>query len=805
MDSSEHAVAENHRLRRTMRDLVALSTLPAVWTGLDPDGIVRSLADVLLSTLSLDLLYVRLADVTGEAVIEVVRSKHRLDPAQSEAARTTLADLVKTGHPEPPSTIPDPFKPGILHLAVTRFGVSGDQGILVTGSTNADFPTERDRLLLGVGANQTAIVVQRKRAEQELREAERRFKAVFNQQFQFMVIVAADGTVLEANNTCFLATGVQTEEVLGRPIWETPWWNRLPVMQQWWKDQVNEVVRCGGPVAGEVDYSLADGSLRHADAVLTGLKDDNGRIVSIIIEGRDNTDRRRQEQALRDSEERFRNLADNIPQLAWIADAGTYGQVHWFNQNWFEYTGTTLEEMKGWGWHAVHHPDHADRVIQRFSHHVQAGLDWEDTFPLRGKDGQYRWFLSRMKCIRDESGNVVRIFGTNTDISEQREMADALRQSADAMAEADRRKDEFLATLAHELRNPLAPVRNALQLLRIKGPAEPELQWTRDVIDRQVQRMTRLIDDLMDVSRISRNKLELRKEVVRLAKVVQGAVETSRPLMEEMGHELHATLPPEPILLDADVARLEQVFLNLLNNAAKYTEKGGHIRLSAERQGSDVVVVVKDTGIGIPASNLRTIFEMFSQVEGALTRSQGGLGIGLCLVKRLVEMHGGTIEAHSAGPGKGSEFVVRLPIFVARRHTSQSEPQDSTIPTSKLRILVVDDNRDAVTSLAMLLQLMGNTVRTAFDGEEAVQAAGEFRPHLILLDIGLPKMNGYEVCRCIREEPWGKDMTLIAVSGWGQDGDRQKSNEAGFDRHMVKPVDPQGLMKMLAGLHVAKR
>lgn len=504
---------------------------------------------------------------------------------------------------------------------------------------------------------------------------------------------------------------------------------------------------------------------------------------------------------MREAEQKFRMLANNIPQLAWMAEAGTDGHIHWFNQNWYDYTGTTLEQMQGHGWYAVHHPDHARRVIKKFAHHVREGLDWEDTFPLRGADGQFRWFLSRMSVIRNESRAVVRIFGTNTDVTEQIQMAGELRRLSAELSEADRRKDEFLATLAHELRNPLAPVRNAVQLLHLEAPETPSSQWALDVIDRQIRAMTRLIDDLMDVSRISRSKLELRKERVALEEVVQGAVETSLPIIEQHGHQLSLVLPAEPIILDADFTRLAQIFLNLLNNSAKYTEPGGRITFVAERQGSDIVVSVTDTGIGIPADKLPTIFEMFSQVESSLSRSHGGLGIGLCLVKRLVEMHGGSVEAHSEGPGQGSCFVVRLPIVIEQpnafvTHKATAEPS----PTSALRLLVVDDNRDAASSLGMLLKTMGNSVRLAHDGDEAVTAACEFRPQVVFLDIGLPKMNGYEVARCIRKEPWGKEIVLIAVTGWGQEEDRRKSQEAGFDQHMIKPVDPSALMELLAGL-----
>jgi PAS domain S-box-containing protein len=367
------------------------------------------------------------------------------------------------------------------------------------------------------------------------------------------------------------------------------------------------------------------------------------------------------------------------------------------------------------------------------------------------------------------------------------------------LREADQRKDEFLATLAHELRNPLAPVLNAVQVLRLKGSDQPEVRWSRDVIERQVEHMTRLIDDLLDISRITRNKLELRKQRIELAEVIHGAVESSRPAIEQYGHELTVTLPPDPAYLNGDLVRLAQVFLNLLSNAAKYTERGGRIWLNAERQGSDVVVRVKDTGVGIPAEKLPRLFEMFFQVDRSLERSQGGLGIGLSLVRRLVELHGGRVEARSEGAGKGSEFIVRLPILV-EKPTATHEPTRNGVKeaTTARRILVVDDKRDSADSLAMLLRLTGNEAYTAYDGVEGVEAAERFRPELVLLDIGMPRLNGYDACRRIREQPWGKTIVLVALTGWGQEEDRRRTVEAGFDAHMVKPVDPTALMKLLA-------
>ena len=397
---------------------------------------------------------------------------------------------------------------------------------------------------------------------------------------------------------------------------------------------------------------------------------------------------------------------------------------------------------------------------------------------------------------------------------ERKRSEGALRDSAienakllSELREADRRKDEFLAMLAHELRNPLAPIHNAVQILRSVAPAAPELRWSTEVIDRQVHQMTRLVDDLLDVSRITTGKIELRKERVELAEVVNSAVEASRPLVEKLGHELIVSAPLQPIHLDADPTRLSQVLLNLLNNAAKYTEKAGRIWVTVEQDGDHVLIRVKDTGIGIPAEMLPKVFDMFTQVDRSLERAEGGLGIGLTLVHRLVEMHGGTVEAHSEGPGRGSEFVVRLPVATELNDDTRHEPADSEIliPPAARRILVVDDNRDSAESLVMILQMMGNDVHTAHDGLEAVAAAAEFRPEVIFLDIGLPKLNGYEAGRQIRELAGGGEMVLIALTGWGQEQDRRQSREAGFDHHLTKPVDFDNLRELLAHTNRGRR
>ncbi|HJX28573.1 MAG TPA: ATP-binding protein, partial [Thermoanaerobaculia bacterium] len=393
-------------------------------------------------------------------------------------------------------------------------------------------------------------------------------------------------------------------------------------------------------------------------------------------------------------------------------------------------------------------------------------------------------------------GQVSEYMGTLMDITERRETVEALR-------EADRRKDEFLAILAHELRNPLAPLRNGLQVMRLAPDDLQVISKARDMMDRQLSHMVRLIDDLLDVSRISRNKMELRRSRVPLADVISNAVETVRPALDAAGHELTVSLPPEQILLDADLTRLAQVFSNLLNNSAKYTERGGRIWLTAAREGGQVSVSVRDTGIGIPAADLPNIFGMFSQVDRSIERSTGGLGIGLALVKGLVEMHSGTVEAASPGQGQGSTFTVRLPVLRDQAESPAAAPADGEQPDStgsKRRILVVDDNRDSAASMAMMLELLGNEVCIAYNGDAAIKLADQFRPQVVLMDVGMPKLNGYEVTRRIREQPWGRDMAIIAVTGWGHEVDRARSKEAGCDGHLVKPVHLPDLEKLLVGL-----
>ena len=383
----------------------------------------------------------------------------------------------------------------------------------------------------------------------------------------------------------------------------------------------------------------------------------------------------------------------------------------------------------------------------------------------------------------------------------QSEVAERAR-AEQALKEADRHKDEFLAMLAHELRNPLAPIRSAVHLMRMKPVTDPQLSWSRDVIERQLSHLTRLVDDLLDVARITRGKINLSREPVELAALIARAVETVQPLIQERGHQFTCEVPDGTLTVDADPLRLTQAFGNVLGNAAKYTERGGHINLGVCRQGAEVEIRVRDNGIGIPAEVLPRIFDLFTQLDGRSDHPHSGLGIGLALVRRLLQMHGGTISAHSEGAGLGSEFVIRLPLLLEATQSGDGRASTATedAPPVRRRILVADDNADALQTLATVLELGGHEVFSASNGSLALESAERHLPEVALLDIGMPLLDGYEVARRIRAQAWGRRITLVALTGWGQDSDRRRSQEAGFDSHLVKPLDLAKLTQLLSRL-----
>jgi PAS domain S-box-containing protein len=532
-----------------------------------------------------------------------------------------------------------------------------------------------------------------------------------------------------------------------------------------------------------------DGSVHWLETRARVFKDGHDKPVRIMGVNMDITERKQQEEALRASEQRWRTMTEALPNLVWTDLPN--GQCDWLSSQWGKYTGIPEQELLGLRWlETVIHPDDRARTSACWQAACADQGDYDLEYRIRRYDGEYHWFKTRGVPIRDEQGKIVSWLGTCTDIEDVKRLEAALR-------EADQRKSEFLAILAHELRNPLAPIRTSLQILRLTD-APRDRHQALEMMDRQLGQLVRLVDDLLDISRITRNKLELRKARLPLTAVIENAVETASPLIESKGHTLAVTLPPAPLYLHADLTRLAQVFWNLLHNSAKYTDPGGRITLAAERQESDVIVTIRDTGIGIPAEAVPGLFTMFSQVDPSLERAQGGLGIGLALVKGLVEMHGGSVAASSGGTGQGSEFRVRLPLAVAEGPSEESQQSQAGMSGIAQRILVVDDNRDAAASLGMMLSLLGHDIRTAHDGLEAVELAEAFHPDVVLLDIGLPRLNGYDACQRIREQPGGQDIFMVAVTGWGQAEDRRRSQEAGFDQHLVKPVDPAELQRMLS-------
>ena len=496
--------------------------------------------------------------------------------------------------------------------------------------------------------------------------------------------------------------------------------------------------------------------------------------------------RREADVALRESEARFRLMADQAPVMIWVTEPD--GSCTYLGRSWYEFTGQTPETALGFGWLDAIHPGDRQAVRDNFLTANARGEPFRLEYRLRHRDGEYRWAIDAASPRFAENGAMLGYVGSVIDITDRKRDEEALR-------EADKRKDEFLALLAHELRGPLAPLRNTLEIVRRAGDDPSTRREAAAMMDRQLGQLVRLVDDLLDVNRITRGRLDLRREPVELAPLVRHAIEYCQPI----AHELHVELPEDPILVDADPVRLVQIFGNLFHNACKYTPSSGEIFVTAAREGGEAVVSVRDTGVGIDPVDLPTVFEMFTQLGRSLESSTGGLGIGLAIVKHLVELHGGSVVASSEGKGKGARFTVRLPLLV---DAHEPHPAPSTLTreapmTAPRRILVVDDNPDSATSLEKLLTMTGHEVRSVNDGLTGVAEAERFRPEVVLLDIGLPRLNGYDACRLIREQPWGTNMILVAVTGWGQEEDRRRSREAGFDGHLVKPVDLDELMKLL--------
>jgi PAS domain S-box-containing protein len=620
-------------------------------------------------------------------------------------------------------------------------------------------------------------------------DARARLAAIVDSSDDAIVSKSLDGTIMSWNAGAARLFGYGAGEAVGQPITML-----IPDGRHEEEQRILARVRGGQAVKPYETVRLRkDGSLLDVSLSVSPIIDESGRIVGASKIARDITARKRAERDLRQSREALDGLVERAPFGIYIVDAqlkvvqmndrSQSGAFH----NVRPIIGRDLEEITRVMW-----PEPvATQIMAAFRHTLDTGEPYRShNFISQRADTvhveSYEWELHRITLPDSNLGVVCYYFDSTR-----------LREAEQSLREADRRKDEFLATLAHELRNPLAPIHSGLQILHMAGTDRSAAAQVLQMLDRQVNHLVRLVDDLMEVARVTRGRIELRKELVDLGALLVTAVETSRPLIEAARHELTVNVPAEPVTVLADSVRLAQIVANLLNNAAKYTETGGHISLSANREGDQAVISVRDTGMGIPVDVLPRVFDLFSQGDRTYQRGQGGLGIGLTLVRTLVELHGGSVAAASEGPGRGSEFIVRLPLSADGEQRREDSSVEREAIFKSQRFLVVDDNRDAAESLTVLLRGLGAAVATAGDGRGALDALEAYRPSVLLLDIGMPGMDGLEVARRVRQQPNGRALTVIALSGWGQDEDRRRSREAGIDYHLVKPVDLDELARLL--------
>jgi PAS domain S-box-containing protein len=651
------------------------------------------------------------------------------------------------------------------------------------------------------------------------------FRAFFEQGSNFAALLNLDGSIVEMNRVSLELGAYTRDEVVGRLFWECRWWDHAPELMEAVRAATLEAAN-GATVRRLSAYRALDGSERYADVVLTPVSADDGRILFLAATGIDVTERRLVAQRLRLLDEIGEATRIAVEPRVIMAEATrllgehlgvtrvAYADLEPDNDRF-----TIRHDWREEGVTSTVGTYSLDLFGSRATSNLRVGrtlLVSDVDAELAAADGADMFNAIGIKaiicCPLVKGGRLVAMMAvhqrhprawTEAEVAlveavVERCWAHIERvRATEALVDADRRKSEFLATLAHELRNPLAPIRNGLELLRL-GSATPEQQANiRAMMERQVGHMVHLINDLLDIARVASGKVVLQVAPLAVQEVVASAVETSLPLIEASRHTLEIDLPPEPLPIEADAVRLSQVLSNLLSNAAKYTPQGGRIRVAARREQDEVAIVVSDTGIGIAADSLTEVFEMFTQVAHSVDRAKGGLGIGLALVRHLVQLHGGSVGAASAGIGQGSTFTVRLPLGRAlEAGAPASQPQCR--PSSQLRVLVADDNVDAADTLCTLLRLAGHKTALARDGEEAVRLAGEFKPEVAFLDIGMPRLDGYEAARAIRALPELTAVQLVALTGWGAQEDRRRSQDAGFDAHLLKPAVPEEVLALLA-------
>jgi PAS domain S-box-containing protein len=649
-------------------------------------------------------------------------------------------------------------------------------------------------------------VSDRRRAEEALRDSQVRLRATFDQAAVGIVVADSNNHFLEANQRFCQILGYSPDDL-----------HRLTLNQVTHPDDFPDAqththaVLTGqsAHAAFETRYIHKNGSTIWGRTTLTLLSDPSGEARRFIGIVEDINDRKRAEQALNDARAQTHKIQSHLAAIVECSDDAIIsktldGVISTWNPGAERLFGYAAEEVIGKPITLLIPSTHIDEepvILQKLRRGER--IDHYETVRKR-KDGALINVSLTVSPIRDESGSIIGASKISRDITQRKRAEDLLRQEIAirergevALREADRRKDEFLATLAHELRNPLAPIRQAALIYKSPAATDAQKRWSSDVITRQVQHMSLLLEDLLDISRITRDTLQLRMEVVDLAEIVQAAVETARPIIEAKRHDFRAELSSEPVRFVADPLRLAQVLSNLLTNAAKYTDPEGVLRLRGSCSDEIVSISVADNGIGLTGDAITSVFEMFSQVASSRGHSEGGLGIGLSLTKGLVELHGGEIEARSAGIGHGSEFIVRLPLRKANVTHKKPVIESTSAPPVNRRVLIADDNRDAAESLAELLRMDGHDVTVVHNGKEALAAFSTFQPEVALLDIGMPELNGYEVARRVRQGSLGRAVTLIAVTGWSQDRDKTESLAAGFNHHLTKPIEADRLLEML--------
>lgn len=530
----------------------------------------------------------------------------------------------------------------------------------------------------------------------------------------------------------------------------------------------------------------------------TPIRDEGGSVIGAVLAQTDITAQVNTEAALRESEAKFRTIADAMPQMVWSTRPDGYHD--YYNQQWYDFTGVPSHSTDGEGWNDMFHPDDQPRAWTAWRHSLATGETYEIQYRLRHRSGQYRWTLGRALPVRDKAGRIIRWMGTCTDIHDQKVAEEELKKQS-------QRKDEFLAMLAHELRNPLAPISTAAKLLKLSAEDPQRVRHASEIISRQVKHMTDLVDDLLDVSRVTRGLVQLEKELVDLKLVVTHAIEQVRPIIESRHHELSVRMASGPAVVQGDRTRLVQVVANILNNAAKYTPQRGHITVSLDIQEDKVRIQVSDNGSGIAPTLLPYVFNLFAQGERTPDRSQGGLGLGLSLVKQITALHGGDASAQSEGLGKGSKFTIVLPLVATQMPQVQDRESRSRNAESvgSVNIMIVDDNVDAARSLADLFRANGHHVTVMEDASRALSSPEKQRTQLFVLDIGLPGMDGYELVRRLRKDPDTADAVIVALTGYGQAHDRVLSKAAGFNHHFIKPADMAQLDEVLKNISLDRQ